>query len=90
MFAERECVKNCAIKYKKEVLQLLDITIPRLADIFSEQRGALFGFGPKKQDDTGSLLKISKKRYKKRKLNKVAVYNLNEERCWFYQLSETY
>ena len=55
----RESVSNCASQYKKEVLQLLEILLPCLAEGFSEQRGALFGFGPKVQDDTGTLLKIS-------------------------------
>jgi len=30
-----------------------------MADGLSEQRGTLFGFGPKADEDTGSLLKIS-------------------------------
>ena len=42
-----KCVISCASEYKKEVLQLLDIILPHLATGFSEQRGALFGFGPK-------------------------------------------
>ena len=29
--------------------------LPRLAHGFSEQRGAIFGFGPKKDEDTGTL-----------------------------------
>ena len=76
----RESVNNCAAIYKKEVSQLLSVILPRLAEGFSDQRGAMFGFGPKADDDTGTLLIVSNVGGEKRqKLNKVAVHNLNEE-----------
>lgn len=77
-----ESVSNCASQYKKEVLKFLEFILPRLAEGFSEQRGAIFGFGPKAQDDTGTLLKISSvtDEVKRRKLNQAVVHNLNEER----------
>lgn len=74
-------VKNGAVLYKKEIVQLLEITLPRLAEGFNEERGALFGFGLIAEDDTGSLLKISSvDEVKRRKLNKVAVHDFNDER----------
>ena len=78
----RECVKNSALQYKKEVINLMEIILPRLAEGFSEQRGAIFGFGPHAEEDTGTLLKISSitDETKRRKLNNTAVHNLNEER----------
>ena len=49
---------------------------------FSEQQGAIFGFGPKANENTGTLLKISSvtDEAKRRKLNRAAIHNLNEER----------
>ena len=55
----RVSVNNCANQYDKEIKNLLGIIPPRLAVGFSEQRGAIFGFGPKADDDTGTLLKIN-------------------------------
>ena len=55
----------------------------RLANGFSDQRGALFGFGPHQDEDTGKLLKISefiKDDANRLKRNKAQVHNLNEER----------
>ena len=54
-----ECVSRCASEYKKEILQLLKIIPPHLAARFTEERGALFSFGPKAHENTGNLLKIS-------------------------------
>ena len=78
----RECVSSCASEYKKEVFQLLEIILPHLATGFSEQRGALFNFGPKANENTGTLLKIFSvtDEAKQRKLNRAAIHNLNEER----------
>ena len=55
----RESVNGCVSEYEKEIKQFLSILLPRMAAGLSEQRGALFGFGPKVNEDTGSLLKIS-------------------------------
>ena len=86
----RECLSSCASEYKKEVLQLLKIVLLHLAAGFSEERSALFGFGPKAH--TGTLLKISSvtDEAKRRKLNKTAIHNLNEERsAGFINYEET-
>ena len=77
-----ESVNCCISEYEKEIKQFLSVLLPRMADGLSEQRGALFGFGPKANDNTGSLLKISQieDQGMKEKLNKAAIHNLNEER----------
>jgi hypothetical protein len=63
------------------VKKLLEIILPRLADGFSEQRGAIFGFGPKADEDTRSLLKVATADDEtKMKLQEAPVHNLNEER----------
>ena len=79
----RKSVENCIQLYKKEVTHLLQLFLPRLAKGFSDQRGALFGFGPHQDEDTGKLLKISefiKDDANRQKLNKAQIHNLNEER----------
>ena len=79
----RKSVDSCIQLYRKEISHLLKLFLPRLAKGFSDQRGALFGFGPQKDDDTGKLLKISdfiKNDADRLKLNKAQVHNLNEER----------
>ena len=77
----RDSVNSCAAAYTKEVKKLLIIILQRLANGFSEQRGALFGFGPKANEDTKTLLKVSTvKGQKKQKLQQAPIHNLNEER----------
>ena len=52
-----------------------------MADGFSEQWGAIFGFGPKAIEDTGTVLKMTTlEEPKRRKLSKAPVHNLSEER----------
>ena len=75
---------------KECLLQLLKIVLLHLAAGFGEERSALFGFGPKAH--TGTLLKISSvtDEAKRRKLNKTAIHNLNEERsAGFINYKET-
>ena len=67
--------------YKKEVLHLLSIMLPKLAKGFSDQRGAIFGFGPLQDSETGSVLKISNlDTAKRQKLDAAPIHNLTEER----------
>ena len=48
---------------------------------FSDQLGAIFGFGPKANDDTGPILKVEGvSQAKRRKLVNAPIHNLNEER----------
>lgn len=64
-----------------QVTQLLHIILPRLAEGFSDQRGAIFGFGPNAEEDTGTILKIEGiSQAKRMKLMKAPIHNLNEER----------
>ena len=65
-----------------QVTQLLQITLPRLAEGFIDQRGVTFGFGPKENDDTGTILKlegVSQAERKKKLLNE-PINNLSVER----------
>ena len=63
-----------------QVNQLPQITLPRLAEGFNDQRGAIFGFEPKSNDDTGTILKIEGvSQAKRRKLVNAPFHNLNEE-----------
>ena len=50
-------------KYKKKVANILNVLCPMLAEDFSIQHGALFGFGPKANESTGTLLKLSAESY---------------------------
>ena len=55
--------------------------ISKIADGLDTQRGAVFGFGAHKDDDTGSLVKVSNTTEKEMtELNKAPVHNLAEER----------
>ena len=55
--------------------------LPKLAEGFASQRGAIFGSGPCSEQDTGTVLKISKVEGRKRqKLEKAPVHNLKEEK----------
>ena len=76
-----DSIVNCANLFRHEVLQLLNIMLPKLAEGFANQRGAIFGFGPCSEQDTGTVLKISKAEERKRqKLEKAPVHNLKEEK----------
>ena len=64
-----------------QVTQLLHIVLPRLVEGFIDQRGAIFGFGPNAEEDTGTILKIEGiSQVKRMKLMKAPIHNLNEER----------
>ena len=79
----RKSVEDCIQVYRKEITHLFKLFLPRLANGFSDQRGALFGFGSHQDEDTGKLLKISefiKDDANRLKRNKAQVHNLNEER----------
>ena len=60
----KECtlhsINSCIREYKKEVVnRSCNVLITMLAERFSIQRGALFGFGSKKNKSIGTLLKLS-------------------------------
>ena len=63
-----------------QVTQLLQVTLPRLAEGFIDQHVAIFGFGPKTNDDTGTILKVEgESQAKRRKLVNAPINNLNKE-----------
>ena len=70
------------MQYKEDVIRILRNILPRIAEGFSIQRGAMFRFGPHAEENTGSLLKISNvtDTAKEAKLLLTPVHNLSEER----------
>ena len=57
------------------------MTLPRLVEGFSNQHGAIFGFGPKANNHIGNILKAEGViQAKRRKLVNAPIQNLNEER----------
>ena len=82
--------KDCLLKhlssvmadYPSEIERFLEIALKMFAEGFSHQKGAIFGFGPTKDDETGTVLKISElsaDKIKKMDEAKVQVHNLGEE-----------
>ena len=39
-------IRSCIHDYKGEIINLLNLIIPKVSDGFSLQKGATFGFGP--------------------------------------------
>ena len=83
----KECIivslNEYIIEFKDYILQLVKLFLTTFAEGLSIQKGAIFGFGPKSDDDTGTLLKISSVEIFE-KLNKVEIHNLGEERSVGY------
>ena len=82
-WGQKECllesVDGCITLYNKEVLKLMTIFIPHLAEGFATQSGAIFGFGDQAEQDTCYILKISSADDAKRcKLNQAPIHNLHE------------
>lgn len=70
-----------AEEYKREVCQLIKILLKKFADGFELQKGAIFGFGEKKESTTGTVLKISSQdEDMMRVIDQVQIHNLGEER----------
>ena len=80
-------------RYGQEIAKFLAITIKMFTEGFSLQRDAIFGFGPNKDDETGTVLKISDlSQDEATKMDKfhVQVHNLGEENnvgCVNYELN---
>ena len=59
----KDCIKDsidtCILQYRDYIEQLISLFIKNFAEGFSQQKGAIFGFGPDAEKDTGDLLKIS-------------------------------
>ena len=78
-----ESLTGCISQYKKEVQHFLSICIPRLAEGFELQQGAIFGFGKFADDETNKVLKLSTLESSKcLKLNQAPVCSLNEDKYW--------
>ena len=80
----KECIlhsiNSSMCEYKKEVVNILNVPYPMLAERFSIQRET-FGFGPKANESIGTLLTLSAASAAvKEKLNPAPIHNLNEER----------
>ena len=59
----KECIlhsiNSCRCEYKKEVVNILNVPLPMLAEGFSIQCGSLFGFGLNANENVGTLLNLS-------------------------------
>ena len=72
-------VDKCILEFQNYIEQLVKLFLKQFAEGLATQRGALFGFGPNSDKDTGTLLKISSVTNFD-KLDKVPIHNLGEER----------
>ena len=70
--------------YKKEVVNILNVLLPVLAEGFWIQQDALSGFGLKANESTGTLLKLSagSTSYFKRKIKPSFLSQFEWERKW--------
>ena len=63
-----------------QITEILRMTHSRLTESFSDQRGAIFRFGRKTNDDTGTILKVEGVCQAKRtKLVNTPIRNLHKE-----------
>ena len=70
-----------AMDYEREVCQFLKILLKKFSYGFEYQKGAIFGFGDRKNDELGTVLKLSKLGQEKIKaMVNVQMHNLGEER----------
>ena len=77
-----ENLNAVAAKYRDQVCSLLELALPSFADGFAYQRGAIFGFGPTANHETGSVLKVASadKSMLEQMDHFVPVHNILEER----------
>ena len=74
-----KCLFDTANQYKDEVVKMIKICLIKFHQGFDLQKGSIFNFGSTKNDDTGTVLKISCVEDAS-KLSNVPVHNLSEER----------
>ena len=74
-----KCLFDTANQYKDEVVKMIKICLIKFHQGFDLQKGSIFNFGSTKNDDTGTVLKISSVEDAS-KLSNVPVHNLSEER----------
>ena len=82
----KECLLDKVIEiaeeYNTSVINIMEIILRKFKDGFSHQKGAIFGFGTQKDDDTKTVLKISNlDPDSMEKLNQAPIHNLGEERA---------
>ena len=77
-----EVLKEVTEMYPAEIERFMVLSLKMFAEGFDYQKGAIFGFGPSANNETGSVLKIANVNEETLgKLDKfVAVHNLGEER----------
>ena len=77
----KESIDECITQYRQYIEQLVDMFIKNFSEGLSQQKGAIFGFGPDAEKGTVNLLKIATvSESEMEKLDKVPVHNLGEER----------
>ena len=80
MFYLTHLKENVAI-HATEINRLLKICLKEISSGFSYQKGAIFGFGPQKNNETGTILKIANlTKEELTQVDKVQVHNIGEER----------
>ena len=67
-------------EYKSEVVNLLKLMLPKLADGFAMQRGKIFGFGPEAESESITFKISSATTEELQKLDTTSTHNLGEER----------
>ena len=77
------CVDTYIVEFKDYIAQLVKLFLKEFAEGLAIQKGAIFGFGPQSENDTGTLLKLSSVNNFE-KLDNVAIHNLGEERSVGY------
>ena len=76
----RQSIRECVNEHRSEVVNLLKLILPKLADGFAVQRGKIFGFGPEAEDPRETYKISSATEEEMQKLNKETLHNLGEER----------
>ena len=75
----RQSICKCANEHRSEVVNLLKLILPKLADGFAVQRGKIFGFGPEAEDPSETYKILSATEEKLQKLYKAALHNLGKD-----------
>ena len=75
-----ESINATVLMYKAEIINLLHLLLPKLADGFATQRGKIFGFGPEAANPTTTFKISAATENELIKLNSTSVHNLGEER----------
>ena len=77
----QQVLMEMAQEYPTEIIQLITLLLKKFANGFEYQKGAIFGFGDTKNDDTGTVTKICKLNETEMKtLGRAQTHNLGEER----------